>query len=121
MRWRIHRQKRSQVQDAPLASPSDAIVSAIDAAMTFTSTRELLSGAQVASLFDMLLCAAGPHEETRATRDAIEGATGLWAHRRLVSTAELRDRLLDLRLTARPPHDDDVSVQAAGAHPLAPV
>ncbi len=121
MRWQKRRQKAAAIEQTSLASPSDAIVLAIDAALTFTATREIWSGAQVVSLFDMLLCATRHHQETKTTHDAIEGATSLFAHRRLVSSAELRDRLLDLRLTARPAHDDATPapvVQTAPPYPF---
>jgi hypothetical protein len=53
-------------------SPCDAMVTAIDAALTFTASRKLLTHEQVASLLDMLRLASLLPEEPGQARDAVE-------------------------------------------------
>jgi hypothetical protein len=84
-------------------SPCDATVTAIDAALTFTASRELLTQKQVTSLFDTLRLASSLSEEAGRTYEAVIEAVASFADRRLVSSTELTDALLDLRLRLRVP------------------
>jgi len=86
-------------------SPCDAMVTAIDAALTFTASRKLLTHEQVASLLDMLRLASLLPEEPGQARDAVEEAVASFAGHLLVSRRQLTDTLLDLRLRLRPPLD----------------
>jgi hypothetical protein len=78
-------------------SPHDRLVTAIDAALTFASTRELFTGDQVCSMLDMvrLVSAPGAHEPPNEPFGDIASA---FAQRALVASGELVDELLDLRL-----------------------
>ena len=100
---RLHFRRGTDLADQPAeASPRDAMVLVIDAALTFATSRKLFTQEQVASLFDMLRLAAPLPDEPGRTHDAaVDGAAACLVDRLLVSSTELVDTLLDLRLTVQ--------------------
>lgn len=100
-------------------SPRDPVVTAIDAALAFASTRELFTGDDVCSMLDMarLVSAPDAHEPAAGPFGDIASAFG---HRSLVASGELVDELLDLRLRVARGGGDVARAErpSTGAQPL---
>jgi hypothetical protein len=84
-------------------SPAEAMIGALDAALRFTTSRELLAASHVRDLFALLDAASPVARDPGPVQDALARAQGAFVGRGVVSGTELTDRLLDVRLVARAP------------------
>jgi hypothetical protein len=104
---RLHfRRGVESTENCVATPPSEVLISAIDGALTFSASHELLTADQVASVFAMLRISPPVAGDPGVLRDAVEDAAAVFDGRELVSGAELVDRLLDLRLAVRAPRED---------------
>lgn len=94
------------IEDCPATTPGDALIAAIDSALTFARSRQTMTGAQAASMLAMVRVSSALSTEPGMLRDALEGAAAWSDGRDLISGAALVDRLLDMRLCVRAPLDD---------------
>jgi hypothetical protein len=84
-------------------SPSEAMIGALDAALLFTASRELLTAGHVRDVFALLDASSPVARDPGPVSDALQRARGALVGHGVVSGTEITDRLLDVRLVARAP------------------